>query len=144
MTQLRELENSHHERVTEIGLSYLEQHIKNQLEEEPPEELRKVCGQEGGGGGGEGVSVLSHPFSLQLLSDKDTLVSALNAAHDGHLLAIDSKEDSITLSAKADLSHLLEGLQESEHARNRQKVTEIQRYIAQEREEGETITHQTA
>lgn len=91
-----------------------------------------------------GTCITFSHSSPQLLSDKDTLVSALNAAHDGHLLAIDSKEDAITLSAKADLNHLLEGLQESEHARNRQKVTEIQRYIAQQKEEGEAATtHQT-
>lgn len=43
MSQLRELENSHHEKLTELGLQYLENAIKGCLEEEPPEELRKVC-----------------------------------------------------------------------------------------------------
>ena len=42
MTQLRELESSHHEKVTEIGLQYLERLIKGTLEEDPPDELRKV------------------------------------------------------------------------------------------------------
>lgn len=48
MTQLRELENGHHEKVTEIGLQYLESSIKGTLEEEPPDNLRKVWrGREG-------------------------------------------------------------------------------------------------
>ena len=42
MTQMRELENGHHEKVTEIGLQYLENCIKGTLEEEPPDNLRKV------------------------------------------------------------------------------------------------------
>ena len=47
MTQLRDKENTHHERATEIGLQYLESAIKGTLEEEPPEELRKVYQEEG-------------------------------------------------------------------------------------------------
>ena len=42
MTQLRELENSHHEKVTELALQYLESCIKGTLEEDPPDQLRKV------------------------------------------------------------------------------------------------------
>ena len=42
MTQLREIENAHHERVTEIAITTLERFIKNQLEEEPHEDLRVV------------------------------------------------------------------------------------------------------
>ena len=75
--------------------------------------------------------------SLQLLTDKDTLVSALNTAHDGHLLAIDSREDSIAHCSKADLSCLLEGVGDTELARNRCKVTEIRQYIDWERREGD-------
>lgn len=41
MTQLRELENAHHEHLTELGLELLEQAVKNQLEE-VPEECRMV------------------------------------------------------------------------------------------------------
>ena len=71
----------------------------------------------------------------QLLSDKDTLVSALNAAHDGHLLTIDAKEDSIAHRSKSDLTRLLDGLGEAELTRNRQKVTETRQYLQTERRE---------
>ena len=74
----------------------------------------------------------------QLLSDKDTLVSALNAAHDGHLLAIDAKEDTIAHRSKSDLSRLLDGLGEAELTRNRQKVTETRQYLQTERREMDT------
>lgn len=42
MTQLRDLENNHHERVTEIATDMLEKFTKSQLEEEPHEDLRVV------------------------------------------------------------------------------------------------------
>lgn len=45
MTQLRELENGHHERLTEIGTTVFEKFTKNQLEEEPHEDLRVVSQQ---------------------------------------------------------------------------------------------------
>ena len=65
-------------------------------------------------------------------------MSALNTSHDGHLLAIDSREDSITHRAKADLSRLLEGRGEAELARNRRKVTEVKQYLAWHRREDGT------
>ena len=131
MTQLRELENGHHEKVSELALQFLESAIKGSLEEEPPEQLRKVC-REGGRGRVDSVP------PPQLLADKDTLVSALNTSHDGHLLTIDSREDSIIHRAKADLSRLLERLGEAELARNRRKVTEVKQFLSWHRREDGT------
>ena len=65
--------------------------------------------------------------------DKDTLVSALNAAHDTHLLAIDNKEDNITHTASNDLAKILEEIQSKELARNRKKVSEVDKYIEGQR-----------
>ena len=42
MTQLRGLENTHHERLTERGLELLEHAVKTSLEETIPEECRTV------------------------------------------------------------------------------------------------------
>ncbi len=42
MTQLRDLENTHHEKVTEIAVDLLERFVKKQLDEEPHEDLRVV------------------------------------------------------------------------------------------------------
>ena len=65
--------------------------------------------------------------------DKDTLVSALNTAHDTHLLAVDNKEDSISQKMNKELTTLLEEIQSVELARNRRKVVEIEKYIENER-----------
>ena len=42
MTQLRDLENHHHEEVTELALSTLERFAKSQLEGELLDDLRTV------------------------------------------------------------------------------------------------------
>lgn len=42
MTQLRDLENTHHEKVTDIAVNLLERFVKKQLDEEPHEDLRVV------------------------------------------------------------------------------------------------------
>ena len=67
--------------------------------------------------------------SPQLLVDKDTLVSALNTAHDTHLLTVDNKEDDISRRSGDDLAKILEDIQSEELTRNRKKVSEINKYI---------------
>ena len=42
MTQLRDMENNHHEKVTELAVTLLEQMAKNQLEEELHDDLKVV------------------------------------------------------------------------------------------------------
>ena len=42
MTQLRDIENNHHEKVTELAITLLERHTKNQLEEDLHDDLRVV------------------------------------------------------------------------------------------------------
>ena len=43
MTQLREMENVHHEKVSDIAVVTLEKLMKNELEEDLPDDLRMVC-----------------------------------------------------------------------------------------------------
>ena len=43
MTQCRELENAHHEKLSDIAVVTLEKFMKNELEEELPDDLRNVC-----------------------------------------------------------------------------------------------------
>ena len=66
-------------------------------------------------------------------------MSALNNSHDTHMLAIDNKEDGIVRRISKDLASLLEGIQDVEHKRNRQKVVEIERYIEHQRDEVESL-----
>ena len=42
MTQLRDMENNHHDKVTEIAVTLFEQMTKNQLEEELHDDLKMV------------------------------------------------------------------------------------------------------
>ena len=42
MTQLRDLENLHHEKVSDIAVVTLEKLLKNELEEDLPDDLRMV------------------------------------------------------------------------------------------------------
>ena len=67
--------------------------------------------------------------------DKDTLITALNTAHDTHLLAVDNREDDIARRAGKDLAAILEEIQKNELARNRKKVSEIDYYIDLQRQE---------
>ena len=42
MTQLRDMENLHHEKVSDIAVVTLEKLMKNELEEDLPDDLRMV------------------------------------------------------------------------------------------------------
>ena len=42
MTQLRDMENIHHEKVSDIAVVTLEKLMKNELEEDLPDDLRMV------------------------------------------------------------------------------------------------------
>ena len=42
MTQLRDMENIHHEKVSDIAVVTLEKLLKNELEEDLPDDLRMV------------------------------------------------------------------------------------------------------
>lgn len=54
MTQLRDMENAHHEKVSDIAVVTLEKLMKNELEEDLPDDLRMVC---------LSLYLLSHPRS---------------------------------------------------------------------------------
>ncbi len=71
--------------------------------------------------------------------DKDTLMSALNNAHDTHMLVIDGREDAIAQQMAQDMKTLTGDIQDGEIKRNRQKVVEIERYIDSQKEELEAL-----
>ena len=43
ITQCRDLENIHHEKLMEIAIFTLEKVVKNELDDEIPDDLREVC-----------------------------------------------------------------------------------------------------
>ncbi|XP_073799701.1 dynein regulatory complex subunit 3 isoform X2 [Danio rerio] len=114
--QCRDLENQHHEQQLEIGLETLEKVLKNELEEEIPDDL------------------------AMLLVDKDTLINAANASHDTHLMKIDNREDVLRTHTDSWIKHLKTEIQEEEVKRNRKRISEIQNYIRFVKEELEDMT----
>ncbi|XP_020669634.3 dynein regulatory complex subunit 3 [Pogona vitticeps] len=105
MAQCRDLENHHHEKLLETAINTLEKIVKSEFEEDMPDDVR------------------------MLFVDKDTIVNAVNASHDIHLLKIDNREDEIITKANNWASALIEKVHKDEIHRNRSRVMEINQYI---------------
>ncbi|XP_053222176.1 dynein regulatory complex subunit 3 isoform X2 [Podarcis raffonei] len=105
MAQCRDLENQHHEKLLEISVNTLEKIVKSEFDEEMPDDVR------------------------MLFVDKDTIVNAVNASHDIHLLKIDNREDEIITKANGWASTLVEKVHKTEIQRNRSRVLEINQYV---------------
>ncbi|XP_062999096.1 dynein regulatory complex subunit 3 [Elgaria multicarinata webbii] len=105
MAQCRDLENHHHEKLLEIAVNTLEKIVKSEFDEDMPEDVR------------------------MLFVDKDTIVNAVNASHDIHLLKIDNREDEIITKSNGWASTLIEKVHKDEIHRNRSRVMEINQYI---------------
>uniref|UniRef100_A0A8C4WAU7 Dynein regulatory complex subunit 3 n=1 Tax=Gopherus evgoodei TaxID=1825980 RepID=A0A8C4WAU7_9SAUR len=103
----RDLENHHHEKLLEIAITTLEKIVKSEFDEEMPDDVRL------------------------LFVDKDTIVNAVNASHDIHLLKIDNREDDIITKANSWSS----SVHKNELSRNRNRVREINQYIDHLQEE---------
>ncbi|XP_054992907.1 dynein regulatory complex subunit 3 [Sorex araneus] len=105
MAQCRDLENHHHEKLLEISINTLEKIVKGDLDDEMPDELRS------------------------LFVDKDTIVNAVGASHDIHLLKIDNREDELVTKVNSWCTQLVDKIHKDEIARNRKRVKEINQYI---------------
>ena len=71
--------------------------------------------------------------------DKETIVNAIGASHDVHLLKIDNREDDIVTRSGAWLTSLIATLHVEETKRNRARVVEISNYIDHLREEVDSL-----
>lgn len=112
LTQAREHENAHNEKMMECASSTLEKAAKNELDEDMPDDLKL------------------------LLVDKDTIQNAVTTSHDVHLLKIDNKEDDIVTRINKWLKDLIDTIhQEQEITRNRTRVTEINHLVNHLRDE---------
>ncbi|XP_030067016.1 dynein regulatory complex subunit 3 [Microcaecilia unicolor] len=105
MVQIRELENNYNEKLLEIAIHTLEKIGKGIFDEDIPDDVR------------------------MLFVDKDTIVNAVGASHDLHLLKIDNREDEMFTKINSWASNLIQKVQRNEAARNRKRVTEIVAYI---------------
>ncbi|XP_066546004.1 dynein regulatory complex subunit 3 [Amia ocellicauda] len=104
--QCRDLENHHHEKLLEIALGTLAKVAKHELLEDMPDD------------------------TLMLLVDKDTVISAVSASHDTHLLKIDQREDELVTRITTWSSTMMEKIQSNEVNRNCKRIAEIHTYIA--------------
>ncbi|XP_039255654.1 dynein regulatory complex subunit 3-like [Styela clava] len=120
ISQIRELENNHNEKLLEMSMVILEKVVKNEMEEELPEDIR------------------------MLFVDKETIVNAIGASHDVHLLKIDNREDDIVTRSGAWLTALIAKIHAEETTRNRKRVVEISNYIDHLREDVDTLDMQDA
>uniref|UniRef100_A0A8C5WD39 Dynein regulatory complex subunit 3 n=1 Tax=Leptobrachium leishanense TaxID=445787 RepID=A0A8C5WD39_9ANUR len=102
---IRDLENDHHEKVTEVSMNLLEKVIKGEMDEDMSDDLR------------------------ELFSDKDTVLSSLITSHEMHLLKIDNREDDIITKINSWSSSLIKKVHSNSLQRNRKRVSEISRYI---------------
>ncbi|XP_045839810.1 dynein regulatory complex subunit 3 isoform X1 [Meles meles] len=105
MAQCRDLENHHHEKLLEISINTLEKILKGELDEDLPDDARA------------------------LFVDKDTIVNAVGASHDIHLLKIDNREDELVTRTNSWCTHLVDTIHKDEITRNRRRVKEINQYI---------------
>ena len=77
---------------------------------------------------------------MQLCIDKDTIINAVTASHDLHLLKIDNREDELVKRINGWLSSTIEEIHEKEEiARNRSRVSEINHMIDHLRDEMEHL-----
>uniref|UniRef100_A0A8D2LVD9 Dynein regulatory complex subunit 3 n=1 Tax=Varanus komodoensis TaxID=61221 RepID=A0A8D2LVD9_VARKO len=93
--------NYHHEKLLEIAISTLEKIVKR-------------CAL---------VIPTTIPCTVH------TIVNAVNASHDIHLLKIDNREDEIITKANGWASALIEKVHKDEIHRNRSRVMEINQYV---------------
>ncbi|XP_062581507.1 dynein regulatory complex subunit 3-like [Saccostrea cucullata] len=116
LSQCRDLENNHHEKMMEIAIVTLEKVIKNELDDEISDDLK------------------------MLLVDKDTIINAVSSSHDVHLLKIDNKEDDMVTRINQWLKNMIEQIhQDEEITRNRMRVSEINNLIDHLREEMDNL-----
>lgn len=68
--------------------------------------------------------------TFQLIMDKVVMVGMLNSAHDGHLLVLDNRQDSMGKAMRKWHDRLVDELHETmEITRNRNRVVEICHFI---------------
>ncbi|XP_051905038.1 dynein regulatory complex subunit 3 [Hippocampus zosterae] len=100
----RELEDSHHQKVTQIAVNTLELVAKGEAEEDFPDDVR------------------------MLFLDKNTVMDTLAASHDNHLQTINDRETQLVTRAEAWKVALIKGIEDTELKRNRMRIADIHRY----------------
>jgi len=105
ITQIREVEANHNEKVTVLATDTMEAFTKGEIEGNITEGMR------------------------QFFIDKDTMNNVLQTSHDVHLQKIDNREDEIVQRSATRLETLSQKLNTEEIERNRRRVAEIGHFI---------------
>ncbi|XP_057717628.1 dynein regulatory complex subunit 3 [Corythoichthys intestinalis] len=100
----RELEDSHHQKVTKIAVTTLEVVAKGEAEDDLPDDVR------------------------MLFLDKNTVMDTLAASHDNHLQTINDRETQMVTRIEAWKLALIKGIEDTELKRNRMRIADIHRY----------------
>uniref|UniRef100_A0A3Q3DJ45 Dynein regulatory complex subunit 3 n=1 Tax=Hippocampus comes TaxID=109280 RepID=A0A3Q3DJ45_HIPCM len=98
------LEDSHHQKITQIAVNTLELVAKGEAEEDFPDDVR------------------------MLFLDKNTVMDTLAASHDNHLQTINDRETQLVTRAEAWKVALIKGIEDTELKRNRMRIADIHRY----------------
>ncbi|KAK7474619.1 hypothetical protein BaRGS_00034148 [Batillaria attramentaria] len=99
MTKLRDAENNNHETIMAIANGNLEPILRGDVE-------------------------VSDKL-VEIFTDKDSMVGAVAASHDTHMLVIDSREDKMVSGINQWAADVLEEVKQAEIQRNRHRVIEI-------------------
>ncbi|XP_063712767.1 dynein regulatory complex subunit 3-like [Symsagittifera roscoffensis] len=115
--QLRELENTHSEKLLEISINMLEKILKSEVDaDQITDDLR------------------------ELFVDKDSVTNAVSASHDRHLYVIDAREDRIVSRINSWMTGLIDQVHAKEEIeRNRNRVVEINHLCDNLRDEMEDL-----
>uniref|UniRef100_A0A3Q3DJ41 Dynein regulatory complex subunit 3 n=1 Tax=Hippocampus comes TaxID=109280 RepID=A0A3Q3DJ41_HIPCM len=100
----KQLEDSHHQKITQIAVNTLELVAKGEAEEDFPDDVR------------------------MLFLDKNTVMDTLAASHDNHLQTINDRETQLVTRAEAWKVALIKGIEDTELKRNRMRIADIHRY----------------
>ena len=115
--QLRDLENTHSEKLLEISINMLEKILKSEVDaDQITDDLR------------------------ELFVDKDSVTNAVSASHDRHLYVIDAREDRIVSRINGWMTNLIDQIHAKEEIeRNRNRVVEINHLCDNLREEMDSM-----
>jgi len=102
--RLRDMESEYHDKLTTLGSDTLEKVATSDIENFP-EEIRS------------------------LLSDKDTLMGAINSAHDSRVSRLDAKEDELRQAEQKTCNNLIQKVVDEEYMRNRTRVIEVWKLV---------------
>ncbi|KAK2893897.1 dynein regulatory complex subunit 3 [Channa argus] len=107
----RDLEQNYFQNVRNIALATLEKIAKDNLEEDMSDDVR------------------------MLFTDKDTVMNALTAGHDNHLIKINDRETLLGTRLNAWKVALIKGIQDKQLKQHRMRFSDIHRYADYLREQ---------